>query len=835
MIFYARPANPKRKTKAEPLELHLKTVAERARAHLDIPILPNPEHLAELAWLCGATHDFGKYTSYFQDKLPPKKLAPPRKAYGNHAFLSALLGAFIVRSRFPDDALAALLVYLTIHRHHGRLVTPNEILPQDRYLRDAPHFCRVERLGLRLSGEQLRAIHVQIDDIRKNPNYDHIVGEMKDLGIDEVETFLQQESWWQLLGELRQLYDTRLKRQNNTALADRVYWEQLLLFSALIDADKHVSAAASEGRTLKEHERHHISSEIVDAYIATLKPQSGKLNPTQERLQEVRNTVYKEATCSIEQYPIDTLHPSLLSLTAPTGSGKTLTALGCALRLRERIMNERGFLPRVIYALPFVNIIDQNFNVIEQVLSQLPDFARYHSSYLLKHHHLAPLAFKEDENRTNDEALLLTESWESEMIVTTFVQLLETLITNRNRALKKLHNIAGSIIILDEVQSIPYEQWYLIEHVLTTLAEHLGCTVLQMTATRPHILKTACELLNQPEQHFRGLSRTVITPTEIQTFDELEHFVLDHKDSDTSMLVILNTVASAIELYCMLRKHFAPYSEIRRPRHTGKCPIIHLSTNITPWQRAHRIRLLRRYMKQGGKPLVVSTQVIEAGVDLDFDIVIRDQGPLDAIVQAAGRCNRSGNTIEPRQVFIIKLERKNGKLDASLVYGNILPDISQKILSEPLAEANLYDKLETYFDELPARLSDDAFSFYIDAIRELRFEDKSGSSIHEYRHIKDQDQVHIIIEINDRVQRAIEALEKLYESGADYHTFREAYQNIGPFIITPTRNRFAKRPVSPHGIIPEHYYIPSGDILAETPAHYDIETGFKWEEEAIFF
>lgn len=839
MMFLARPANPRRNVEAEPLELHLRVVAERARASLDVPTLPDRARLAKLAWLCGITHDFGKYTSYFQSKLPPKKIEPPRKAYANHAFLSALLGAFVARFRYPDDPLAALLVYLAIHRHHGHLVTPSEVLPQARYLRDAPNFRRIDHLEIRLNGEALRAIQVQIEDVRKSAHNDQIVDEMKSLGLKEIGAFLRQEAWWHLLGELRELYDTTLKRQADLALADRTYWQQLLLFSSLIDADKHVSAAAQEGRALEvqERQRHYIPAEIVDTHIETLRPPHGNLRPTQKRLQEIRDAVYREATAAVEHQPIDALHPNLLSLTAPTGSGKTLTALGCALRLRNRVTQARGFTPRIIYALPFVNIIDQNFNVAEQVLSRLSDFADNRSAYLLKHHHLAPPAFREDENRTNDEALLLTESWESEVIVTTFVQLLETLITNRNRALKKLHNIAGSIIVLDEVQSIPYEQWRLIGHVLTTLTEHLGCTVLQMTATRPHILKikAARELLDRPERHFQGLSRTVITPTSVKTFDELEHFILKHKDAETSMLVVLNTVGSAVETYRRLRGHFTPYSEVRRPRHTGKCPIIHLSTNITPWQRAHRVKLLRRYMKQSGKPLVIATQVVEAGVDLDFDVAIRDQGPLDAIVQVAGRCNRSGKAIEPRQVFVIDLERDSGKLDAPLVYGNVLPDISRRLLDVPLKEANLYDKLETYFGTLPSRLSDDEFILFIDAIRKLRFEDNGDSSIRNYRHIEEQDQVSIIVEINDKARQAVNALERLYDNGGDRHAFREAYRALGPFIITPSRSRFAKRPVIPHDVIRDYYYIPTGDVLAENPAHYDLETGFKWEEEALIF
>ena len=165
----------------------------------------------------------------------------------------------------------------------------------------------------------------------------------------------------------------------------------------------------------------------------------------------------------MKRLPLEELHPGILSLTAPTGSGKTLTALGCALRLRERIHEEKSYLPRVVYALPFVNIIDQNFEVAETVLKRHADYERSPSSYLLKHHHLAPQAFRENQDVTNDEALLLTESWESEIVVTTFVQLFREPRDQPQPQVEEASDLAGAIVVLDEVQSIPYEQWRLVE------------------------------------------------------------------------------------------------------------------------------------------------------------------------------------------------------------------------------------------------------------------------------------------------------------------------------------------------------------------------------------
>jgi CRISPR-associated endonuclease/helicase Cas3 len=835
MTFLARPADERGGVfrEAEPLKLHLDTVAERARRSLrDNPALPDGEHLSELASICGLTHDFGKYTSYFQDKLPPKNKKPSPEEYGHHAFVSALLGAFVARSRHPGNPEDALLVYLAIHRHHGNLVTPSEVLPSRRKLSDAPDFYDVESS----LGRQLRAVHEQLKDIRKRSE-DLVLAEMHALGIPEAKEFLERERWWEALGELRRSYDDLMRSFSNGTSVSQRYWRQLLLFSALIDADKHVSAAAGLEAAFEDALPHRtIPSSFVDEHIASLKgnPKPGK---TEKRLKEIRQAVYKEGVESIEQLPLEELHPGVLSLTAPTGSGKTLTALGCALRLRERVRKERGYLPRIVYALPFVNVIDQNFEVVEKVLQRHADYERSPSSYLLKHHHLAPQAFREDQDVTNDEALLLTESWESEIVVTTFVQLFESLVTNRNRRLKKLHNLAGAIVVLDEVQSIPYEQWRLVEYTLTTLTEQLGCTVLQMTATRPHILPGARELLDRPEKYFEGLSRTAIIPKpDVSSGEDLREFCGELIKKDSSLLVVLNTIGDAVSLYRSLRDIpiLVPYREDMPQDGRGGRPLVHLSTNLTPWQRARRVRMLRRYMKLGGKPIVISTQVVEAGVDLDFDIVVRDRGPLDSIIQVAGRCNRSGISETARSVYIVYLEREQGSPSVTLVYGSILPQITQEVLVSPVEEADMYAKIDEYFGLVSDRSSDQLSKDLVEAMKSLRFYEHRDDrvTVGKYQHIEHREQVSILVGVNERAEHAIEQLVSLYENGGDRHEFREAYRAIGPFTITPYARRAEKNLPAEHvqPAMSDYRYIPNGDVCAETPTYFDMETGFKWDD-----
>lgn len=830
MRFLARPAKGNRAE--ELLNEHLASVAQRAKRNVLSSAIPDREELAELAWLCGLTHDFGKYTTYFQEKLPPLEKKPPKKAYSHHAFISALLGAFVAGSRYPDDPGAALLVYLAIHRHHGHLITPSEILPREDRLRDAPLF----NLNLLPSGlrKELVGVEAQLQNIR-GAHGQQIVSEMKELGVPEVEEFLGQSAWWSILPEIRSNYRSFLAEDD--PVATRRYWRMLLLFSALIDADKHISAGAD---ALEEMIRVSIPSALVEEHIRKLKEKANPpSSPTARRLAEVRDEIHEESTQIIESRQLEELYPALLSLTAPTGAGKTLTALDTALKLRERINDEFRHLPRIIYALPFVNIIEQNASVIEEVLGQEQDFKRNPSRYLLKSHHLAPPGFKEDEDVETERKLLFADGWESEIVVSTFVALFESLVTNRNRALKKLHNIAGSIVVLDEIQSVPYEQWELVRHVLTTLTEHLGCTVIQMTATRPRILRTANEILSAPERNFSGLSRTRILPhPEVSTLEQLAQFIEEIHTPERSLLVVLNTIKSSVELYGMMKARLGlnPYREYGKD--PGEASIFYLSTNITPWQRSRRVKLLGQCMSRGGKPLVISTQVIEAGVDLDFDEVVRDQGPLDSIVQVAGRCNRGGRKPEPGSVHVVFLEDDKGRGMAEMVYGRILLPISRQVLrTSSIEEPDLYARVEQYFAEVEDRKSDDFSIEFIRTIKEFEFHRWEGdnTTISRYRHIQEEGETKpVLVEINEEAVRTIERLERLYQQGkAGRSAFQEAYRATAPFTITPTSRRIEKNPPPKHPNIPEHSYITRTEVQSEHPAFYSPETGFKWESEAV--
>jgi len=378
-----------------------------------------------------------------------------------------------------------------------------------------------------------------------------------------------------------------------------------------------------------------------------------------------------------------------------------------------------------------------------------------------------------------------------------------------------------------------------VRNVLTTRTQQLGCTVLQMTATRPRILPAAREVLDPPARHFEGLSRTTIVPKpEIETMEDLQGFCGELIGSGSSLLVVLNTIGDAVELYRELRKlpGLSPYREGKIVRGSGDVsrsrPIVHLSTNLTPWQRASRVRMLRESIRRGNKPVVVSTQVVEAGVDLDFDVAVRDQGPLDSIIQVAGRCNRTGSNTDGGVVYVVYLQRERGESPATMVYGKVLPQLSRLVLDGPLKEPEIYDKIQGYFSSFDDDLSDDLSEEFLEAMGELRFDRGNREpTVGQYRHIQNMpEQESILVEINEKARAAVARLTQLYETGGDRHAFREAYRELGLFVVTLSAHRANKNPPVEHAIIPDHRYVPYAEVHADQPRYYDMETGFKWDD-----
>jgi len=455
---------------------------------------------------------------------------------------------------------------------------------------------------------------------------------------------------------------------------------------------------------------------------------------------------------------LDLRRDRLLTLTAPTGSGKTLTGFAFALKLRERIEKELHCLPRIVYSLPFISIIDQNFGVLSEVLSQLDDFTENSSSYILGHHHLSDLRYVEEgEEKELDKALALIESWESEVIVTTFVQLLHSVVGFKNRFLRKYHNIARSIIILDEVQNVPAEYWPLLRRVFKLMVKYLGCFIVLSTATRPLIFQEgeALELLEEKEKYFRSLRRVTLRPrvVEPQSVEDFTRWFAEGLyNSSKSYLLVLNTIRSSLAVYEKLKE-------------MGISELYYLSANLVSVDKLNRIREVKEALKEGRKPVLVSTQVVEAGVDLDFDCTVRDLGPLDSIVQVAGRCNRNFQRgVGGGKVVVVHLRDERGKDYAQYVYQKLLPGLSFQILKDlqEVKEEDFLSLADRYFKKVGEWKSFEEAENIYRALLNLRFYEEGEKSVAHFQLIDEKGFIFpVFIEKDEKAQRVWERFRKI--------------------------------------------------------------------------
>jgi CRISPR-associated endonuclease/helicase Cas3 len=397
---------------------------------------------------------------------------------------------------------------------------------------------------------------------------------------------------------------------------DRYWYFSTLIrfcFSSLIDADW-LSAEhyfMPEKSSVRAYQPPQMAAFLpkLERYMKTLAEKS-----VPSYLRTVRDQVYNAATeAGLTQENFYTLH-------APTGSGKTLASLSFALHHATK-NNKR----RVIFALPLTNVTEQTSQIYRTILGE---------EHLIEHH--SHMEF-EGSSEEAEKRQLATENWNRAFIITTTVQLFESLFSNRTSKARKLHRIADSIIVMDEYQKLPLHVLKPILSMLRILREQFGVTVLFMSAT-PLALEqsrllpdvgTPLEILKNNRALFSTLHRV-----DFQLIDQplTHHDVVTKMKDHSNVLCIVNTKKDAQHIFKHLRESKRNWDNI-----------YHLYTTMCS---VHRLQVIEEIKKRQTDPnntesiAVVSTQLLEAGVDLNFDTVFRMHAPLDSIIQAAGRCNR---------------------------------------------------------------------------------------------------------------------------------------------------------------------------------------------------
>lgn len=400
-----------------------------------------------------------------------------------------------------------------------------------------------------------------------------------------------------------------------------------MCFSALVDADfidteEYMDEIRSSTRFIDISLTIEDLSELLQQHMKQLM-QNAKESPLNNRRARVYQACINESSSSIP----------FRSLNVPTGLGKTLSTMGYALEHAKRF-NKR----RVIVAIPFTSIIDQNADVYKNVFG---------SDSVLEHH--SQMNDTTDENELMASARLATENWDRPIIVTTTVQLFDSLFSNKTSKCRKLHNIADSVIILDEFQKLPIPVLKPIFKMLKTLIEKFNVTVVVSSATPLSFDKAELfgnidlpiEICSFNNKLFEEMKR--VEYTFINESLTVEKLVCDMTQSN-QVLCIVNTKNDAMKIYQKMTELYQSWDNI-----------YHLSTAMCPHHRKKIIAAIREEIKDGKSLAVVSTQLIEAGVDFDFPVVYRAMAPVDSIVQAAGRCNREGK-LEEGNVYIFELQ-----------------------------------------------------------------------------------------------------------------------------------------------------------------------------------
>uniref|UniRef100_A0A1S7LGL9 Putative DNA/RNA helicase. Metal dependent phosphohydrolase. Helicase Cas3, CRISPR-associated, core n=1 Tax=Magnetococcus massalia (strain MO-1) TaxID=451514 RepID=A0A1S7LGL9_MAGMO len=418
------------------------------------------------------------------------------------------------------------------------------------------------------------------------------------------------------------------------------------LFSCLIDADRLDSALFET----PENSVFRVANQSVhwDPLVARLETHLSQFNADSHVNQlraEISNHCKKASLKPKGSY----------TLTVPTGGGKTLASLRFALGHAQHHQMDRLF-----YIIPFTTIIDQNAKTIKDILD--PEGLNH---TILEHHSNVT------EESQSWQAKLSSENWDLPIVLTTMVQFLETLFGGGTRSPRRMHNLANSVLIFDEVQSIPLNCIHLFNNALKFLVQKCGATVLLCTATQPQLHTVdeeygALELSPEPELMpdaiglFKELKRVEIInhlPHGEKSLAEIAKLAMDELQQQGNCLVVVNTKGHAQQLFQCAQQGL----------NEG---VYHLSTGMCPVHRINILNEVRARLEAGLPTLCFSTQLIEAGVDVDFNAVIRFAAGLDSIAQAAGRCNRHGKQQGLGRVHVVMPERepldwlkeiKNGK------------------------------------------------------------------------------------------------------------------------------------------------------------------------------
>lgn len=678
----------------KPIQLydHLSDTSQRAAALIlrlksGLNLAVPADDLAKAAFIAGCTHDFGKAKQQFQEYIWGGKGKDK-----DHAAISSVF-TFIVASHVfgqkpqPTRLLPFVCAY-AVNRHHARLCNIDESVEEA----SIEHQIAVARGNI---DERVWDFVMRCEPLDLTLRFSDYRKQFEEITAQHITEAFQK---FGLL--LRQKADEA--HPSEIWLVD-LYFALLLVVSTLTEADVACVVGAPEPKQAALFDPERIRQ------YAFAQPQASPL------FQKLRERAWQEI-----QEALEGSDDSAFRLTLPTGLGKTLMGLYLSAAVQCKHEDVQRSQP-AIYALPYLSIIEQATDVARRV------FPRDETGVsVIQHHGLSFPESKNDEGANFEKARFALEDWDADLVVTTFDQLFYSFLSPDRGFIRRFFRLPGAVLLLDEVQTIPARLIPAVGTFSQKLREKLGIRILYMTATHPPFLRGLPGLVRDEKPYFESLARTrlclALKPIPFSTYlSQLGDWLLQRQGK--KVLLVANTIRSARDLFARtnrLKEEDAGFRELR---------LFHLSGSVVPVERLRRIKEIRALIENNTEAwvCVISTQCVEAGVDLDMDEAVRDFAPWDSLLQICGRANRFGKR-SCADVWVYRWvddTTENQREFHSYIYDPIFADATLKVLQgrTEVPESDYLAVQQEYVRELEERLSPEASKEILRAALAWRFDD----------------------------------------------------------------------------------------------------------------
>ena len=589
-------------------EKEIQTVNEHCQAAADLAEdYARPFHASSIAKLAALIHDLGKLCIDFNDYILGRN--DLKRGMIDHCYAGArYLRTFAEKTKNPKLVETAEFISRIVISHHGIHDWINE------------------------DGEDYF-----LQRISKDERYSEIETNIHSLIPDEKLFVLLQaagKEYEQIRGKIYQMStgQARIKNEKQKLFAFYMGQFERLMQSVLVDADRTDTAFFQDGMATELD----FSKDIWDKFCENIEKRCREFEKNTDQISKLRSDISKRCRDFSEN------KRGICRLIVPTGGGKTLASLRFAVHYCRKHNKERIF-----YIAPYRSILDQNSEVWKAIIGE---------EYLLEHHSDISAEMETDEEIGEYE--LRSDKWDMPIIATTLIQFLNTLFLERMDSVRRMHRLCNSVIIVDEVQSIPAKCVSLFNLAMNFLSEIGESCIVLCSATQPTFEKTKYPLQIDENQSmtgdytgdflaFKRNEMISMVRSSGYTYDEASDFCLDRYKAEGNILFVVNTKTAAYSIYQKVKQRIKDDTKV-----------LHISTNMCPEHRKTVIKELREMLERHKKVICITTQLIEAGVDISFPCVIRSLAGMDNAAQASGRCNRSGEYARCCNVYLMNLDEE---------------------------------------------------------------------------------------------------------------------------------------------------------------------------------